>query len=356
VRIDEDVPLSQLTTLRVGGPARRVVRVHSTPEVLDAVSEVDALGHPLLIVGGGSNLVVSDRGFDGTVVHMATRGIHAAAGPDECMYVTSCAGEPWDAFVEACVMQGWSGVECLSGIAGSVGAVPMQNVGAYGQEVSDTIASVRVWDRGLRREIDVAKDQCDFGYRRSVFRGRTDRVVLSVTFRLMRSALSAPLRYPELARALDVTVGARLPLERVRSTVMDLRRAKGMVLDAHDHDTWSAGSFFVNPVVGDSQLRAVRDRVEQALGPSELGAMPAFADAGGRTKLSAAWLIERAGFPKGFARGAAAISSKHALALTNRGGATASDVVALARHVRDGVDAAFGVRLEPEPIMVGICI
>jgi UDP-N-acetylmuramate dehydrogenase len=347
--VGADTPaLARLTTLRVGGPARRLVTATTTDAVIDAVSGCDAAGEPVLVVGGGSNLLVADEGFDGTVVHVATRG-RAVDATDRCggVALRVAAGEPWDDVVAAAVAGGWAGVEALSGIPGSTGATPVQNVGAYGQEVAETIATVRTWDRQERRIRTLANADCEFGYRSS--RLKEERyadgpryVVLEVTFQLVVADVAGPVRYAELARTLGVAPGERAPLAAVREAVLGLRRGKGMVLDAADHDTWSAGSFFTNPVL---------DAADAARLPEQA---PRWPMPGGQVKTSAAWLIEQAGFGKGHGLpGPASLSTKHTLALTNRGTATAADLVALARAVRDGVRSAFGVTLVPEPVLVG---
>ena len=340
--------LAELTTFRVGGPAARLVTAPTTDRVIDAVSECDARDEPVLVLGGGSNLLVGDDGFDGTVVRLATRGITVEAA-DRCggVLVRVAAGEPWDAFVAGAVGSGWSGVEALSGIPGCTGATPVQNVGAYGQEVASSIATVRAWDRLEGRVRTLAAADGEFAYRTSRFkaeryRGGPRYVILEVTFQLRIADLSEPVRYAELARVLGLEPGGRAPLADVRAAVLGLRRAKGMVLDDADHDTWSAGSFFTNPVLPADVAARLPD-----------GA-PRWPMPGGAVKTSAAWLIERAGFGRGFGSpGPAALSGKHALALTNRGGATAKDLLELARVVRDGVRSAFGVELTPEPVLVG---
>ena len=331
-----DAPLAPLTTLRLGGPAKRLVPVESEAELVDAVREVDAGGEPLLVLAGGSNLVLPDAGWPGVVVHVQTGGV---AGEDGVLEVQ--AGESWDDLVAATVADGLAGFECLSGIPGSVGATPIQNVGAYGQEVAASVRSVRVVDRTTGAVSELAPDECGFGYRTSAFK-RSDRwVVLAVTFALRRGAASQPLRYAELARALEVEPGATAALDEVRAAVLALRRGKGMVIDPADPDTASAGSFFMNPIL-DADAYARLDP-----------APPAFPQPDGRIKTSAAWLIERSGFRKGYARGRVAISSKHALALVNRGGATTEELLALAREIAGGVRERFGVELEPEPTIVG---
>jgi UDP-N-acetylmuramate dehydrogenase len=354
VRVVENVSLASMTTLRLGGPARRLVAPDREEGVIEAVREIDAEEGRLLVVGGGSNLVVGDDGFDGTVLRMATRGVDVVAGEGEGVLVTAAAGEPWDDLVTRCVADGLAGVECLAGIPGLVGAVPMQNVGAYGQDVSETIVGVRTWDRAAGRVVDFDRAACRFAYRSSVFRGREGSVILGVTFALARSSWGAPVRYAELARALGVKEGERAPLARIRETVIALRRGKGMVLDAGDPDTASAGSFFTNPILDEVELERLRERVSFVFGAGQ--SMPVFAEADGGSMGSAAWLSERAGFAKGYAAGPVAISSKHALALTNRGNATTGDLLALARTIRAGVEAAFGVRLENEPVFVGVSL
>ena len=334
--------LAELTTLRVGGLAQRVVTATTTDELVDAVREVDDADEPLLLVAGGSNLLVGDAPVPGTVVRVATTGI-AVESADSCggANVRVAAGESWDALVVRAVAEGWIGVEALSGIPGSVGATPVQNVGAYGQEVADTIASVRVWDRLGQQVVTVANADCRFGYRTSAFKADSRYVVLDVLFQLRLGTMSEPVRYAALATGLGVDVGTRVPLDVAREAVLAQRRRRGMVLDDADHDTWSAGSFFTNPVLGDAAFAALP------------GDPPSWPVAGG-VKTSAAWLIEHSGFARGYGLpGPASLSTKHTLAVTNRGTATASDVLAIARDVRDGVQATFGVTLEPEPTLVG---
>jgi UDP-N-acetylmuramate dehydrogenase len=332
--------LADHTTLRLGGPAREVVHARTEQELLDAVRTADESGTPLLLVAGGSNLVVGDAGFDGTVVLVETSGVEPAQDTCGGAVVTVAAGESWDAFVERAVQEGWIGVEALSGIPGSVGATPIQNVGAYGQEVADTIASVRCWDRVLRGQRTFFAADCRFGYRTSRFKQDPDRhVVLSVTFQLPLGTLSAPVRYAELARTLGIESGDRAPMKEVRDAVLRLRGGKGMVLDEADHDTWSAGSFFTNPFVDDAaELPEGAPRWEQP---------------DGTVKTSAAWLIEHAGFAKGYGNDTVALSGKHTLALTNRGSARTEDLLALASEVQAGVHAAYGIWLVNEPTLVG---
>ena len=337
--------LADLTTLRLGGPARRVIEVDTEADLVEAVAAVDEAGGPLLVVGGGSNLVVADKGFDGTVVLVRTDGVEASGDMCGGASVEVAAGTDWDTLVERAQQEGWVGIECLSGIPGSTGATPLQNVGAYGQEVSQTIASVRTWDRHAGRQRTFSAAECDFGYRTSRFKVEPDRyVVLAVTFALRFGDLSTPLTYSELARTVGVPLGQRAPLADVRQVVLDLRRRKGMVLDASDHDTWSAGSFFTNPVL---------DAEHADLLPP--GA-PRFAQPDGRVKTSAAWLIENAGFAKGHGRGRVRLSTKHTLAVTNRGDARTADLIDLAREIRDGVQERFGIVLAPEPVTVGFSL
>ena len=336
------VPLADRTTLRVGGPARDLVEVTSTSELVEVVRALDAAGEPVLVLGGGSNVLVGDAGFDGTVVAVATTGVAQDVAACAGAVATVAAGEPWDPFVALTVDRGWSGLEALSGIPGSVGATPIQNVGAYGAEVGQQVTTVRTLDRSTGQVRTLFAVECGFGYRTSVFKSHPGRyLVLDVTFQLRLGSLSAPVHYAELARALGVEVGARVPAAEVRAAVLALRRAKGMVLDDADPDTWSAGSFFTNPLLGTDAAGAL---------PAEA---PRYPQPDGRVKTSAAWLIEHAGFGRGWGEGAARVSTKHSLALTNRGSARAADLLALARTVRAGVEQTFGVTLEPEPVLVG---
>ncbi len=337
--------LSAHTTLRLGGAARRFVRAETTDALVAAVRERDADGEPVLLVGGGSNLVVGDDGFDGTVVRIATTGWSGTGGE------TVAAGQDWDDYVAATVAAGLGGLECLSGIPGSAGATPIQNVGAYGREVSEVLHSVDVYDRRTAEIRTLGAADLGFAYRTSVLKGTDTAVVLTVRFRLYTDGLSAPVRYAELARTLGVDIGTRVPAVEAREAVLSLRRGKGMVLDPGDHDTWSAGSFFTNPIVPESELDTVLARIAEVLGDDVT--VPRYPADGG-VKLSAAWLIERAGFSKGHPGPGArvSLSTKHTLALTNRGAATTSDLLALAREVRDGVRTHFGVTLTPEPLLI----
>ncbi len=343
-----DIPFSELTTLRLGGPARRLIDV-STAD--DAVEAVAAAGDSLFVMSGGSNLVVTDEGVDGTVLRISNRGISFSAD-GENVQVEVAAGEPWDDVVAGCVSEGLAGIECLSGIPGSTGATPIQNVGAYGQEVSSTISSVRAYDRDRAEVVGLAPAQCGFAYRTSAFKHSDRYVVLSVMFVLERSKAGRPVQYAELARALDVELGTRAPLPEVREAVLALRRRKGMVIDSGDPDSVSAGSFFVNPILSQDEFVALERRVVEQLGRET--EPPRWPEAEGRMKTSAAWLIERAGFHRGYGEGRVGVSNKHSLALINRGGGTTNDLLRLARELRDGVRERFGVSLRPEPTLVGV--
>ena len=346
--------LASRTTLRLGGPAARLVEARTEAEIVSAVTEADRAEEELLVLAGGSNVVVADAGFPGVVVLIASAGIERTEG-GERVVLTVQAGEDWDAFVARTVEEGLAGVECLSGIPGSVGATPIQNVGAYGQDVAETVVGVRAYDRQAGAVLELDRAACAFSYRSSAFKREPGRwVVLAVTFAfdVVHGSTSKPIRYAELARKLDVGVGGRAPLSEVREAVLALRRAKGMVVDPADPDSVSAGSFFTNPILTTMELRALERRIAERLG-SEVR-MPRYLEADGRIKASAAWLIERAGFRMGHGDPATiAISSKHALALTNRGAGTTLQLVALAREIAAGVEEAFGVTLVPEPVFVG---
>ena len=344
--------LADYTTVHLGGPARGFFRASTEEELIEAVRAADAAGEPVLILGGGSNLVVADEGFDGTVIQVATRGVSRGAGPG---LLIVAAGEEWDTVVARTVAEGLAGVECLSGIPGLAGATPIQNVGAYGQEVSQTITQVRVYDRKTSEVLDIPNEQCGFGYRTSRFRGTDRFVVLSVTFGLAVQVRSVPVRYPELAAALGVSTGEQVESSEARSAVIELRQRKGMVIDPADPDTRSVGSFFVNPVLDAAALADVEKAARARYG--EDTQVPRFQAGDGQVKVPAAWLIERAGFAKGYRQGdGARISSKHTLALVNEGSASTAGLMALAREIRDGVLEVFGVGLAPEPVLVGVTL
>ena len=336
IRLNE--PLAAHTTLRVGGPAQRFVVAQSDQEIIDTVRDCDARGEQLFVLGGGSNVVVSDSGFDGTVLHIASKGIHHETAACAGATVTVAAGETWDDFVATTVAAEWSGIEALSGIPGTVGATPIQNVGAYGQDVSQTIARVRAYDRVMQQVRTFYFDSCKFGYRTSVFKEYMPRlVVLDVQYQLRLGAQSMPITYAELASQLGIEVGQRSTSALVRETVLKLRASKGMVLDDNDRDTWSVGSFFINPTV------------EARMAPANA---PQWPQPDGRIKVSAAWLVENCGIGKGYEFSGAGTSTKHALAITNRGHATAAAVKELSQLIRARVRVAFSIDLEPEPTFV----
>lgn len=353
-RVSTAVRLADLTTLRLGGPAPALVTVTTPDELADALRQ--APGAQVLVIGGGSNLVVSDAGVSGPVVRVAIPGIHY--GPersDGSIDVTVGAGEDWAHLVDQVVERGLTGLAPLSGIPGSTGATPVQNVGAYGTEVSDLLASAMLYDRASGTRSTVPAADLKLGYRTSALRGTDRAVVTEVTFRLSRRP--TVVRYAELAAALGVQPGDTAPEPRIRDAVLALRRAKGMVIEAgtRDPDTYSAGSFFTNPILDGAALARAEAAIAARLGAGVR--YPRYPDGHGRTKLSAAWLIDRAGYGKGFMGpgGRVGVSSKHALALVNRGGTTA-DLLALARQIRDGVRDTFDVRLHPEPVLVGVTL
>jgi UDP-N-acetylmuramate dehydrogenase len=337
--------LAAHTTLRLGGPARRVVEAVDDRQIMQIVRDADRAHEPLLILAGGSNLVVGDDGFDGTALLLRTEGVSPQVTGDDVV-ITVAAGERWDAVVARTVVEKWSGLECLSGIPGSAGATPIQNVGAYGQEVAERITAVRAFDRQTDEIVTMSPAECHFGYRHSVFKHVGRWIVLSVELQLTRSARSAPIRYAELAAALDVPIGERADAAEARDAVLRLRAGKGMVLDPADQDTYSVGSFFMNPVLDTDEYARFAARADR------VGAVPAWPGPDGTTKVSAAWLIEKSGFAKGYARDGVAISMKHTLALTNRGSGTTTELLALAREIRDGVQERFGIELRPEPVLV----
>ncbi|WP_235933498.1 UDP-N-acetylmuramate dehydrogenase [Corynebacterium qintianiae] len=333
-----DSSFASLTTLRVGGEPRAIIRCTSAEQLAETVAALDAAGEELLVVGGGSNLVVADGPLDLTAVIVANGGISLV----DATTVRAGAGAVWDDVVAFAVSHGLGGIEALSGIPGSAGATPVQNVGAYGAEISDVLTRVRLWNRRTGVDEWVPAESLDLAYRYSNLKFTARAVVLEIELRLRPAELSAPLRH---------LGGERLPLVQARANIVETRRSKGMVLDTADHDTWSAGSFFTNPIVATECADTIAAEVGEA-------GMPRFAQPDGREKLSAAWLIERAGFPRGYpgACAPARLSTKHTLALTNRGSATSDDIVALARDVRAGVEKRFGVILEPEPVWVGVGI
>jgi len=325
--------LAELTTLRVGGTPNSLVVATTEAEIIAAItSNPDAL-----ILGGGSNVLISD-GFNGDVIKIESKGFENDESACAGAWVTVAAGHNWNDFVSAAVANGWTGIEGLAGIPGTVGATPIQNVGAYGQSVSDTIAQVRAWNKKTKSVDTIFAADCEFGYRTSIFKKQPDTwVILGVTFQLPLGTMSAPIAYNELAAKLNVELGDRVTTSDLQAAVLELRSGKGMVLDSTDHDTWSVGSFFMNPRV--------------AVAPANA---PNWPEADGTVKVSAAWLIEQAGFNKGFTlNGRAAISSKHTLAITNRGNATSADISELADHIVQGVKAKYDIELKPEATFIG---
>jgi UDP-N-acetylmuramate dehydrogenase len=355
----EDVPLAPLTTLELGGRARYLLEARDDATVVEGARWATERRLPLLVLGGGSNLIVPDAGFDGLVIKMASRGIDFEADGTSPSSLSSSlsilraqAGEPWDALVAETVRRGLAGLECLSGIPGLAGATPIQNVGAYGQEVAETIRSVRALDRRTFEIVELPPDRCAFAYRDSAFKKTPDRwIVLGVTFAL-RPGGPATVRYDELERALAAGGLAAPSLDDVRRQVLRLRRGKSMVLDPDDPNRRSVGSFFTNPIVDATVADRLVDRLVAEGVARDRAAVPRFAAGPDRVKLSAAWLIERAGITKGLRDGAVGVSSRHALALVHHGGGTTAELLALARRVRDAVAARFGIDLSPEPVIV----
>lgn len=344
--VKENQPLAPLTTLGVGGPARWFAEAASEADVAEAAAWARGRGVPLFVLGGGSNLLISDAGFDGLVLHVCLRGIAAQDAGSDRLY-RAAAGENWDAFVTRAVVENCAGVECLAGIPGTLGGTPVQNVGAYGQEVYSVIERVRAFDLHGREFVELAAAECEFSYRRSRFnsgdRGRF--VVTRVDYRL-RSGGAPTIAYPDLERALAGRgrAAGEPPLAEVADSVRRIRQAKGMLLAEGDPECRSAGSFFKNPIVAEERFREI---VARGATP------PSFPAGSGRVKIPAAWLIEQAGFAKGYALGAAGISARHTLALVNRGGATAAEILALAQRIAARVEERFGIRLEMEPDLVG---
>ncbi|HKS99868.1 MAG TPA: UDP-N-acetylmuramate dehydrogenase [Rugosimonospora sp.] len=345
-----DLLIGPHTTLRLGGAAGRVVTAGDRGEIVQSVRDAAKLDEPLLVLAGGSNVVVGDAGFAGTLLLVRSTGVRIEDLPDGGALLTAEAGQAWDEVVRASLAAGLAGLECLSGIPGSAGATVIQNVGAYGHEVAEVLHAVPLYDRDADEVRDFSPEQCRLGFRTSLFKRNERYVVLAVTFRLHRSPQSAPVMYAELARTLGVEVGARVPAERVREAVLRLRTGKGMVLDPADPDTYSVGSFFQNPVLSPEDYPPVR-----AAAVARVGAEPPSWPYDGLVKVSAAWLIERAGYGKGYQGGhpGVGISTKHTLALTNRGTGTTAALLDLAREIREGVRSAFGVTLEPEAVLVG---
>lgn len=346
--MESNVALAPRTTLELGGAARFLLIARNDEDVLDALARAAQQSLPAVVLAGGSNLVIADAGVDGLVIDLQSRGI-TQVETEGGVEVTALAGEPWDAFVGHCVSLGLSGIECLSGIPGRVGATPIQNVGAYGQEVADTLVSVRVLEPSTGLVHDLDRDACGFGYRHSRFKDEPTRfIVLAVTLALRRGDPS-PARYRELQNALV----AQPTLDQVRNTVITLRRSKSMLIDPSDENRRSVGSFFTNPVVPDTTARQLTERALADGVIKQTSELPTYPAGPGHTKLAAGWLIERAGFHKGMRDGAFGISSRHALSLVHHGGGTSQQLVDLARKIRDGVEQRFGVMLRPEPVFLG---
>lgn len=349
-RIETNVALAARTSLELGGPAKYLLVARHDDDLIEALQWSHAQSMPVAILSGGSNLVVADAGFDGLVIDLRTRGITRVDG-DNAVELTAQAGEPWDGLVAHAVADGLAGIECLSGIPGRVGATPIQNVGAYGQEVSDTLVSVRVLEASTGLIHTLAADECDLAYRHSRFKAEPNRfIVLSVTYALAPGD-PKPSRYAELQRALATFTAPTLT--QVRDTVITLRRSKSMLIEPNDENRRSAGSFFTNPIVSNAELPRVVERALSAGVIRDASEMPTYPAYSGHTKLAAGWLVERAGVNKGMRMGAVGVSSRHALCLVHHGGGTAAELIALAQHVRAAVHACFGVMLQPEPVFLG---
>lgn len=333
--------LSKFTSFRVGGPAKKVIQVSTESEIIAAIEE--AGDSPVLILGGGTNLLISDKGFDGTVIRISNNSVQSEVDACSGATLTIGAGEDWDTFVQTSIDRGYAGLETLSGIPGTVGAAPIQNIGAYGHEVSEYITRVRTYDRVEKTLKTFTNAECQFTYRNSYFKTHPGRyVVLDVQFQIRIGEMSDPITYLELAKKLRVELGDKAPVKETRAAVLELRASKGMLLSQDDHDSWSAGSFFTNPIVSQQQA----DQLPNAA--------PKWPLIDGRVKISAAWLIENSGTNKGDEVGGARISTKHVLALTNSGTATASDIAELAKRARNQVKEVFGITLEAEVNLVGV--
>jgi UDP-N-acetylmuramate dehydrogenase len=345
MHLEENISLAPLTTFGIGGPARWFVRAQSEDEVVEASEWARSRGVPLFVLGGGSNVLIADGGFPGLVLHIALRGVQEQDVGDSRVLFRVEAGEDWDTFVQRAVNENCAGVECLAGIPGTVGGTPVQNVGAYGQEVAQVIGRVRVLDTHERRMVEFSASECGFAYRRSRFNSSDRRryIVTRVCFQLTRGG-APTLRYPELQREFGPEANPSLP--EVAAAVRRIRKGKGMLLVEGDPDCRSAGSFFKNPIVSEDHA----DQIAFAAG-KQPPRFPSGED--GCVKLPAAWLIEQTGYGKGYAAGAAGISARHTLALINRGGATAGDILTLAAQIKAAVEEKFDIVLQPEPVFVG---
>lgn len=335
--------LRDYTSLRVGGPAKKFVEVATESEIIAAI---EAAGDtPILIIGGGTNILVSDSGFEGTVIRINSHSMKSEVDACSGATLTIGAGENWDEFVATTLDRGFAGLETLSGIPGTVGAAPIQNIGAYGHEVSEFITRVRTYDRQAKGLKTFTNSECEFSYRNSHFKAHPGRyVVLDVQFNLRRGELTTPISYAELAKKLGIEVGEKAPISATRTAVLELRAAKGMLLNPNDRDSWSAGSFFTNPIISQEIAATL---------PTDA---PRWPTADGKVKTSAAWLIEHSGVHKGDSHGGARVSSKHVLALTNAGDATAADIAELAKSAQRSVFEKFGITLEAEVNLVGISL
>ncbi|CAN2178276.1 MurB UDP-N-acetylmuramate dehydrogenase [Candidatus Nanopelagicaceae bacterium] len=333
--------LSKYTSFRVGGPASKIIQVSTETEIIAAIE--DAGDSPILIMGGGTNVLISDKGFDGTVIRISNNSVQSEVDACSGATLTIGAGEDWDTFVQTTIDRGFAGLETLSGIPGTVGAAPIQNIGAYGHEVAEFITRVRTYDRQEKALKTFTNSECQFSYRNSYFKAHPGRyVVLEVQFQIRRGEFSDPITYVELSKKLGIEPGEKAPVVATRAAVLELRASKGMLLKNDDHDSWSAGSFFTNPII--SQQAA--DQLPNAA--------PKWPLNDGRVKVSAAWLIENSGIHKGDEVGGARISTKHVLALSNSGNATASDIAELAKRARNQVKEVFGITLEAEVNLVGV--
>ncbi|APR99608.1 UDP-N-acetylmuramate dehydrogenase [Pajaroellobacter abortibovis] len=354
MRIQQHVCLAPLTTLQLGGTASQFLDAGSEEDVETAVQQMDSLQERIFVIGGGSNVVVSDQGFDGLVLRPTLSGMHLSRLKNT-IFVDVAAGEVWDSVVDEAVAQGGAGIECLSGIPGWVGASPVQNIGAYGQEIAQVLVRVRAFDREEKKWVWIEKRECQFSYRTSIFKKSDRYVITRVRLSLMASATreSEPISYPELTQILGISKGARAPLEAVREAVIELRRSKGMILDAHDPDSVGAGSFFMNPIVTSEELAQLERKAYEQKELPFSHPLPHFEADGGRWKIPAAWLIEHSGFSRGFGMQHVGISRKHCLALVHRGGGTTKELLLLADQIQQGVWQKWGVWLMFEPVLVG---
>jgi len=333
--------LSKYTSFRVGGPATKIVQVSTEAEIIAAIEE--AGDTPILIMGGGTNVLIADKGFEGTVIRISNNSVQAEVDACSGATLTIGAGEDWDTFVQTTIDRGFAGLETLSGIPGTVGAAPIQNIGAYGHEVSEFITRVRTYDRQEKALKTFTNSECEFSYRNSYFKSHPGRyVIIEVQFQIRRGEFSDPITYVELSKKLGIEPGEKAPVVATRAAVLELRASKGMLLKNDDHDSWSAGSFFTNPIISQQAADLLPN------------AAPKWPLNDGRVKVSAAWLIENSGIHKGDELGGARISTKHVLALSNSGNATAADIAELAKRARNQVKEVFGITLEAEVNLIGV--